>query len=195
MPAGAIYLDHNATTPPDPRVMEAVGRALAVAWGNPSSVHAPGLAARETLQSARDEAARLVGVDSSEVVFTSGGTEAIALAVASAWRRREAGRRRVVVSAVEHPAVLEAARGLASEGAEVVVCPVDGEGRVDLEALRARVDETTALVAVMLANNEVGALQPAAAAAAIAARAGARFLCDAIQAVGKIAVTARAIGR
>ncbi|HNR98824.1 MAG TPA: cysteine desulfurase family protein [Planctomycetota bacterium] len=194
MPAGAIYLDHNATTPPDPRVMEAVGRALAVAWGNPSSVHAPGLAARETLQSARDEAARLVGVDSSEVVFTSGGTEAIALAVASAWRRREAGRRRVVVSAVEHPAVLEAARGLASEGAEVVVCPVDGEGRVDLEALRARVDETTALVAVMLANNEVGALQPAAAAAAIAARAGARFLCDAIQAVGKIAVTARAIG-
>ncbi|HAK95464.1 MAG TPA: cysteine desulfurase [Planctomycetes bacterium] len=194
MPADTIYLDHNATTPPDPRVIEAVDRALAVAWGNPSSAHAPGLAARETLQRARDEAARLVGVDSSEIVFTSGGTEAIALAVSSAWQRRGAGRRRVVLSAIEHPAVIEAARGLAPQGAEVVVCPVDRRGLVDPGELGARVGETTVLVAVMLANNEVGAIQPAAEAAAITARAGALFLCDAVQAVGKIPVAARAIG-
>ncbi len=189
-----IYLDHNATTAPDGRVIDALRHALAVAWGNPSSVHAPGLAARDVVARARDAVARLVGIDSSEVVFTSGGTEAIALAVWSAWQRRGRGRSRVVVSAVEHPAVLEAARALAPQGADVRTCRVDGRGRIDLDELRALVDGTTAFAAVMYANNEVGTLQPVREAASICAAAGVPLLCDAVQAVGKIPVSMRDVG-
>jgi cysteine desulfurase len=183
-----LYLDYNATTPPDPRVVERMNHALEAVWGNPSSTHGPGLAARDLVQQAREDVAALLGAEPARVVFTSGGTESNRLALWSAWHGRPAGRDRIVVSAVEHPSVLEAARGLAAFGAEVVTCPVDAGGAVKVEKLAALCADRTALIAVMLANNEVGTVQPVAAVTAVARQAGARVLCDAIQAAGKLPV-------
>jgi len=189
-----IYLDYNATTPPAPAVVEKVKWALETVWANPSSTHAPGLAAREAVQEAREEAALLLGVDSSTVVFTSGGTESNRLALWNAWWYRPPKRDRVIVSAVEHPSVKEAASTLRSFGADVVTCPVDGEGFVRLDKLKEICTERTALVGIMLANNEIGTVQPVREAVEIAHAAGAVFLCDAVQAVGKIPVRPAELG-
>ena len=177
----STYLDYNATAPVRPAVGLAVSAALAEV-GNPSSVHAFGRAARARVEAAREQVAALVGARPSQVVFTSGGTEANGLAIGGS------GRPRVLVSAVEHDSILGAAPG------EPI--PVDRRGVVDLEALERILASVSAqaLVSVMLANNETGVIQPVAEAARIAHAHGALLHCDAVQAAGKIAVDAAVLG-
>jgi cysteine desulfurase len=190
-----IYLDHNATTPPAPAVIDAVARASADVFGNPSSIHAAGQLARRELDEARSEVAALIGADPGEIVFTSGGTEADNLAlrgVAEASEGRK--RRRLLVGAVEHEAVINTARALGKRGWPVTVVPVDARGVVTREALAPLLDEEVALVSVMLANNETGVVQPVRELAALARARGALFHTDAVQAVAKVAVDVKALG-
>ena len=189
-----IYLDHNATTPLDPRVLEAMRPWLEGGYGNASSLHWFGQRARAAVDGARAQVAALVGAAPAEVVFTSGGTEADNLALRGVAAAAEPARHELVVSAVEHPAVLNTAKALAREGFAVAVAPVDATGRLDLEALAGQVDDSTALVSVMLANNETGVLQPVAEAAALARAMGALVHCDAVQAAGKVPVDVAALG-
>ena len=192
-----IYLDNNATTLPLPAVREAVERAL-LRGGNPSSPHASGRAARALLSEAREAVAALLGAAPREVVFTGGGTEADNLAVIGGARAAVAGGadRRVVTTTVEHPAVEDACARLEQEGFEVVRVGVDAEGIPDPEALAAAVTPGTALLAVMLMQNETGALFPVAEAFALA-RARSRCVrlhADAVQALGKIPFSPGALG-
>ncbi len=177
-----VYLDYNAGAPARPEVVVAVAGALAEA-GNPSSIHGPGRAARQRIETARAQVAALVGAAPEGVVFTSGGTEANAQILAGS------GRARVIVSAVEHPSVLDAV-----PTAERIT--VDGDGVIDLAALERLLaaDRRPALVSVMLANNETGVIQPVAEAAAIARAHGALFHSDVAQAVGRIPVSLAALG-
>jgi cysteine desulfurase len=172
------YLDNASTTRLDPRVAAAMAPALEGLYGNPSSPHAAGRAARRAVEDARDRVAAALGFEAREIVFTGGATEADTLAIAGAARGRH-----VVVSAVEHAAVLEAARRWA---AEVSVVPVDGLGRVDLGALEAALRPDTALVSLMTANNETGTIQPVEEAARLAHARGVPLHTDAAQACGKI---------
>ena len=175
------YLDYNATTPARPAVIDAMTEALA-AVGNPSSVHGFGRAARARLETAREQVAALVGARPGQVIFTSGGTEANGLAL------NGTSRERVLVSAIEHDSVLK------TTAAEPI--PVERSGVVDLAALERMLAAQTApaLVAVMLANNETGVIQPAAEAVSIAHQHGALIHCDAVQAAGRITVDFRALG-
>src|SRR5512136_96443 len=181
-----IYLDHNATTPVDPRVREAMAPLLQDVFGNPSSLHWFGQQARAALDAARGRVASLIGAAPAEIVFTGSGSEADNTALASAARGAAAARRKIVHSTIEHHAVLNCARSLAEEGVLVVAARCRADGLIDLEDLRSKVDEQTAIVAVMLANNETGVVQPVREAAAIAHEKGALVLCDAVQAAGKI---------
>ena len=183
-----IYADHAATTPPAPEVIEAMRPFLGAEFGNASSVHRRGEAAREAIERARAQVADLIGATPEEIVFTASGSEANNLALKGVMAGASAERRRVVVSAIEHPSVLETARALEARGLPLTVIPVSAAGIVDLARLRAAVGPDVALVAVMAANNEVGTIQPVAEIAAIAHAAGARFHCDAVQAAGKIPV-------
>jgi cysteine desulfurase len=184
-----IYLDHNATTPPAPPVVEAVTRAMRELVGNPSSVHAFGQDARAALETARAEVAALIGASPAELVFTAGGTEAINFALRGAAAALEPSERReIVASSIEHEAVLNTGRALARRGWTLRLLPVDASGIVDPEALREIVSDRTALVSIMLANNEIGTVQPVAGLARIAHERGAIFHCDAVQGPGKIAV-------
>jgi cysteine desulfurase len=196
--AGAvrIYLDHNATSPLDPRVRASMEAALAQVLGNPSSIHAEGRAARDAVETARRDVAALVGGAADEIVFTSGGTESDALGVVGLARlARTAGRPAVVIApATEHPAVHGAVDALASEGFERVIAPVDAHGALDLAAFERRCAAGAAVAAVALVNHELGTLQPVAAAAAAAARHGVRVHCDAVQAAGRVPVDAAALG-
>jgi len=183
------YLDHAATTPVLPEAVDAVSAALGE-LGNPSSLHGSGRRARRRLEEAREQLAACVGARPSEVILTSGGTEADNLAVKGLyWARRAADPRRdrVIVSAVEHHAILDAAAWLEHhDGARVELLPVDGTGRVDPESLRstlARDPDSAAVASVMWANNEVGTLQPIAELAAVAREYGVPFHSDAVQAV------------
>ena len=176
------YLDHNATAP----LRREAARAMAAAFevtGNPSSVHGPGRAARRLVEDSRAAVAALAGALAEQVVLTSGGTEANNLAL------RGCGRARVLVSAVEHPSVLDAADGIET-------IPVDENGVIDLDALARMLaaDDAPALVSVMLANNETGAVQPVTQAAALARDHGALFHCDAVQAAGRMALDLGALG-
>lgn len=197
--APEAYLDHAATTAVRPAALAAQLDELA-RTGNPSSLHDAGRAARRTVEEARERLAADLGARPSEVIWTSGGTEADNLAVKGLWWARhahDARRRRVLVSAVEHHAVLDPAVWLAEQGADVVLLPVDGEGRVDLGALEAELAEhgdETALVSVMWANNEVGTVQPVGDIVALAARAGVPVHADAVQAVGQVPVDFGASG-
>lgn len=184
------YLDHNATTPLRPEARAAVLRALEVT-GNPSSVHAEGRAARALVEAARRDVAALAGAKPAEVIFTSGGTEAARLAFHAA--KVAQGVERLIVSAVEHDAVLVSAE---ASGLPVEIAPVDGNGRLDLDALASLLSasDRKVLVAVMLANNETGVLQPVAHTAALAHEAGGVLLCDAVQAAGKVPLDFAALG-
>ncbi len=185
------YLDHAATTPVLPAAIEAVAAQLALV-GNPSSLHASGRATRRVVEESRELIAELLGARPSEVIFTSGGTEADNLAVKGAYALgRPQGRNRVVVSAIEHHAVLDSARWLASastEDAELVEVGVTPSGVVDLAELAAAIDSRTAIASVMWANNEIGAAQPVARVAELAHRVGALAHSDAVQAVGHLPV-------
>jgi cysteine desulfurase len=183
-----IYADHAATTRPAPEVVEAMRPFLEDGFGNPSSVHRRGEAARDAIESARGRVADLIGAAPEEIVFTASGSEANNLALRGVMRVAGGGRRRLVVSAIEHPSVLETARALEAEGFELSVAPVTSEGRVDLEALDELLGADVALVSLMAVNNETGVIQPVEAAAELAHAVGARFHVDAVQAVGKLSV-------
>jgi cysteine desulfurase len=189
------YFDHNATTPLDPGVLEVVTRTLRDEFGNPSSVHHFGQRAKAVLDEARTAVARLIKGEPSEVVFTSGGTEADNFALRGAAEALEpTGRRHLIASTIEHEAVLVTLKALARRGWTMTLLPVDGTGIVSPDALASAITPETALVSVMHANNEIGTIQPIAALARIAHEHGALFHTDAVQSAGKIAVDARALG-
>ena len=188
-----IYLDHNATTPLDPRVRDAMEPFLTDRFGNPSSVHSEGRAARRAVEEARESVAAWVGArDADEIVFTSGGTESDALAIdgffAAEGRAPGSG---LVISGVEHPAVREPARRLRSRGHPVEEIPVLATGELDLDAAGRALAAGPSLVSVMAANNEYGAVFPVGRLAAMAHAAGSLLHTDAVAAAGKIAVDVR----
>ncbi|HVD53387.1 MAG TPA: cysteine desulfurase family protein [Propionibacteriaceae bacterium] len=190
-----IYLDHAATTPMIPEAVEVMTHEL-TRVGNASSLHASGRSARRVVEESREAIAAQVGAQPAEVIFTSGGTESDNLAIKGAvWAGIESGRRRVVTSAIEHHAVLDSVAWLGqSATAEVSYAPVDSDGRLNMSALTSAVDSETALVSVMWANNEVGALQPVRQIADLAAVHGAISHSDAVQAVGHVDVNFAASG-
>jgi cysteine desulfurase len=188
-----IYLDHNATTPVDARVLEAMLPVLRESFGNPSSLHWFGQQARAALDDARADVARLIGAHPAEIVFTASGTEADNIALRGAASIARPPRRGIVYSAIEHHAVMNTARALGEEGYPVATSRVGSSGLVDLEDLAAKVDDTTAVVAVMLANNETGVIQPLDEVVRIAHARGALVHCDAVQAAGKIPIDVHAL--
>lgn len=188
-----VYLDCNATTPLDPRVLEAMLPLLRGGFGNASSIHWFGQQARAAVDEARAEVAALVCATPQEIVFTGSGTEADNMALRGvAWRAREP-RRKIVYAGIEHHAVVNTAKALAEDGWPVECVRSTAGGAVDLNELEDRVDDRTALVAVMLANNETGVIQPVKDVVALARRHGALVHCDAVQAAGKIPVDVRAL--
>jgi cysteine desulfurase len=188
-----IYLDHNATTPLDPRALEAMLPFLGEEYGNPSSLHRFGQRTRAAVEQARAEVAALVGAEPAEIVFTASGSEADNMALRGAATRAKPPRAAVVCTAVEHHAVLNTARAMRDEGRPVAVARVREDGVLDLDDLAAKVDDATAVVSVMLANNETGVLQPVAEAARIARGRGALVHCDAVQAAAKVPIDVRAL--
>lgn len=192
---GKIYLDHNASTPLAPEVAAVMREAIdGEAFGNPSSLHWAGLPAREQVERARGQVAELLGCDASEVVFTSGGSEANNLALKGVFFASEQPVKHVITTQVEHPAIVEPCRFLERLGAEVTWLPVDGTGRVDPADLRAAIRPETILVSIMHANNEVGTIQPIEECSAIAREHGVLFHTDAAQSVGKIATRVDELG-
>jgi cysteine desulfurase len=197
VPASRIYLDHNATTPLDPRVKGEMVEVLGAGLGNPSSLHASGQAARRIVDRARERVARFLGADPAEIVFCGSGTEADNLAIlGAAAALGPPASLAIALSAVEHPAVHHPVELLERQGARVARVRVDGEGRLDLGALAAALDGRTSLVSVMLANNDVGTIQPVEEAARIARAASPAVVVhtDAVQAAGKIPVDVRRLG-
>jgi cysteine desulfurase len=181
-----VYLDNAATTPMDPRVLEAMLPHLGERRGNPSSLHSSGAAAREAVEDARESVASLVGASPEEIFFTSGGTESDNLAVLGLARASSPERRHVVVSRVEHAAVREAARHLESEGFEVSWVGVDSDGLVDPAEFADSLRPDTALAAVVWANNEVGTVEPVQELAGICAERNVPLHADAVQAAGRL---------
>jgi cysteine desulfurase len=179
-----VYLDYNASTPVDARVLEAMTECLAGDIGNPSSTHQFGRAARARLETAREQVAALVGAHPSQVIFTGGGTEANNLAVQAVTRGRQPGR--LAVSSIEHPSVLEPASALAEQGWQLDRIAVDDQCRVTAEALADNLHPDTRLISVMAANNETGAIQAIGELAERSRSVGAVFHSDAIQAAGKV---------
>lgn len=187
-----IYLDYNATTPTDQRVVDAMLPYLREHHGNPSSGHALGRTVRTAVNRARTQLARLLDCDPAEVVFTSGGSEANNHALKGLAFARGSGH--LVVSAVEHPAIAVPAHWLADRGFDLTVVGVDGAGRVDPQDVRRALRPDTILISIMLANNEVGTIQPIAEIAGIGREAGVPVHTDAAQAVGKIPVRVDDLG-
>jgi cysteine desulfurase len=182
-------LDYNATTPVDPRVADAMRPYLVEYFGNPSSTHSYGEHPRRALGAAREQVANLIGARAGTVVFTGSGSEADLLALRGVLVGSGRSRPQVITQATEHPAVLETCRAMERlHGVRVTVLPVESSGRLEPQRLEAAMSDYTVLVSVMAANNETGTLQPVAELASIAHRHGARFHCDAAQAVGKIPV-------
>jgi cysteine desulfurase len=188
-----IYLDNNATTQPAPEVVAAIRDCLEQHWANPSSLHRFGQQARQRVDEARSQIASLIGCADSELLFTGGGTESINTAIRGLLAARTP-RKRIVTSTVEHSATRELCQQLAKEGAEIVEIPVDQGGALDMEKLTAAVDEQTALVTLLWANNETGVIFPVRPIAEICKAAKVPFHCDGTQAVGKIPVDVPAIG-
>ncbi len=183
------YLDHNATCPPLDTSLAAMQCVATQAFGNPSSLHWAGRAARRVLDDAREKLAAFIGVQSGSIVFTSGGTEANNLAIHGWCSVQKPGR--VIVSAIEHPSVLRPLERLQRSGWEVICLRPDKHGVVRAEDVAANMDKNTRLVALMAANNETGAIQPVAEVGAICRERGAAFLVDAVQALGKTDINVR----
>jgi cysteine desulfurase len=194
MPHAPVYLDYHATTPVDPRVLEAMLPYFTTVFGNPASAsHAWGWKAQEAVEAARKDIATLLGASAREIVFTSGATESNNMAIRGLADTAANGRRHVVVSAIEHKSVLETALSLEKSGWRVTVVPVGRDGRVDLAAMAAAIGDDTLLVSVMSANNEIGVLQPLADIAALAHARGALLHVDAAQSVGKVPIDLRTL--
>lgn len=188
-----VYLDNNATTRLAPEVLEAMMPYLTDGYGNPSSIHRLGQQARHAVDQARSQVARMLGCADSEVFFTGGGTEAINTAIRGLLVCR-APRRRVVTTTIEHSATRQQCEVLGREGAEVVPIRVDRHGDLDMDALAAAIDDQTAVVSIMWANNETGVILPVERIAAMCRSAGVPFHCDGTQAIGKIPVDVKAAG-
>jgi len=189
-----IYLDHNATTRPAPEVVDAMLPYLREEFGNPSSIHREGQQARRALDRAREQAARLIGAAADEIVFTGGGSEADNHALRAIAETPAAQGRAIVASKIEHQAVLNVCRFLETRGAPTVLLDVDETGLVDLDQLRRALAAGPALVSVMLANNDVGTIQPLREIAQAARERGVASHTDAVQAVGKIPVEVGVLG-
>ncbi len=193
-----IYLDHAATTPPDPRVLEAMWPAYTSTWGNPSSIYLEGQEARRVLDEARKTCADLLGVSTREVLFTSGGTESDNAAIRGAAEAAKARGRgnHVITTQIEHHAVLHAVEQLEREGYRATYLPVDGDGIVSLAALEEAVGPETTVVSIMTANNEVGTIQPIADAVRVAKAKNPKviFHTDAVQAAGAVDISPRTTG-
>jgi cysteine desulfurase len=190
-----IYLDYNATSPLSTGVIDAISQAMREDFGNPSSIHAYGQRAKAAVDQARSDVAALVGADSMEIVFTSGGTEADNLALRGAFDTlAPSGRRRIVTSGIEHEAILNTVKALAARGADVVTLPAQRDGIIDPASVEAAADKETAIVSIMLANNEIGTIQPVADIAARTRASGALLHTDAVQAGGKIPVSVKDLG-
>ncbi|HEX3868588.1 MAG TPA: aminotransferase class V-fold PLP-dependent enzyme, partial [Gemmatimonadaceae bacterium] len=186
-----VYLDHAATTPVRPEVLEAMLPYFGPRFGNPSSMHRWGREARTALDEARERVGKCLGASSDEICFTSGGTEADNLAILGTWRaRRPAGRNGIVTTPVEHKAVLEAVHQASREGADERLCRMTRDGVVDEQSYIAALGTDAAIASVMWVNNEIGTVQPIPELAAHAKRAGALFHTDAVQAFGKIPIDA-----
>lgn len=181
-----IYLDHNASTPIAPEVATVMREAMADGFGNPSSPHWAGVPAREIVERARGQVADLLGCQSSEVVFTSGGSESNNLALKGVFFASQRRRKHIITTQIEHPAIVEPCRFLERLGAEVTWLPVDATGRIDPDDLRRAITPDTILVSVMHANNEVGTIQPIEECSIIAREHEVAFHTDAAQSVGKI---------
>lgn len=188
------YFDHNATTPVRPEVIEAMTPYLTEAYGNPSSVHSFGREARNAIDKSREAVARLIGAGTDEVFFTGCGTESDNIALAGVLGASAGRRNGIVTTSIEHSAVLKTAEQLRRDGYPVTIIGVDSECRVDMNRLRDAVDDTTAIVSVMHANNETGVLQDIREATSIAHSAGALFHTDAVQSSGKIPIDVKALG-
>ncbi|QGG46712.1 cysteine desulfurase NifS [Heliorestis convoluta] len=191
-----VYMDHGATTPVHPEVVEAMVKAMQANFGNPSSVHAFGRAAKALLEEARVSVAALMGASPEQIIFTSGGTEADNIAIFGAARgmRQKGKGNHIITSAVEHHAVLDACKALEKEGFEVTVLPVDEHGQVHVEELEKALRDDTILVTIMHANNEVGTIQPIKELARLTKARGAVFHTDAVQSFGKIPVDVNDLG-
>lgn len=187
MTTPVIYFDNNATTPIAPEVVEAMLPYLTTYYGNPSSMHTFGGQVRHAVENARRQVADLLHADPEEIIFTSCGTEADNTALFSAAAANPS-RRKIITTKVEHPAVLSTVAALQQQGYHVDYIPVDKQGRLDLELVKKMVDNQTALLSVMWANNETGTIFPIHELAEIAHQAGALFHTDAVQAVGKIEI-------
>lgn len=187
-----VYFDHAATTPVDSQVLQAMLPFFSERYGNPSELHRLGREARAAVDAARAQVAAVLGAGEKEIVFTSGGTEADNLALFGSLARFQPGH--IIVSAVEHPAVMEPARALNRLGWDVDFVPVDGDGVIDLDTYAHAFRDDTRLASVMFANNVVGTVQPVATLARIAHEKGALFHTDAVQAVGSVPVDVGELG-
>lgn len=190
-----VYLDHSATTPVHPRVVSEVNRYMLADYGNASSVHSWGETARSALICAREQVAGLIGADApEEIIFTSGGTESDNLAIKGAARAHRRRGKHIITSAVEHHAVLHACEALETEGFRITEVGVDADGRVDPHEVADAIEDDTILVTIMMANNEVGTIQPVAEIAEIARQQDVLVHTDAVQAVGQLDVDVSHLG-
>ena len=184
-----VYLDHNSTTPCDPAVLEAMLPWFTQKFGNAASrTHSFGWEAEGAVDLAREQVAELVGADPAEIVFTSGATESVNLAIKGVFEMYATKGNHIITLATEHKAVLDSCKHLEKLGAEVTVLPVDNQGLADLDLLEKSIKPETILVALMYANNETGVIQPIKKIGALAKKHGVIFFCDATQAVGKLPV-------
>jgi cysteine desulfurase len=190
----AIYLDYNATTPVDPRVLDSMLPYLQSQFGNPSSSHSYGMAAHAAVEAARSHVAALLGCAPDEIIFTGGGSEADNLALKGIAESNQARGDHIITSQVEHPAVLATCRYLEGRGFRVTYLPVDHYGQVDPDDVARSITPRTVLISIMHANNEVGTLQPLAAIGAIARRHGIPLHTDAAQSVGKVRAKVAELG-
>lgn len=189
-----IYFDHNSTTSPAYEVRQGLAQWLE-AWGNPSSIHQSGRAPKALMRWARTQIAQMIGADILELVFTASGSESNNLALKGVFYKfKNTSRNHYLISRIEHPSVLKTAQFLSSQGAEVEFIDVNQNGEVDLEAFEKQVRPTTALVSVMLANNETGVILPIKKMSKIAHEKGALFHTDAVQALGKMLFSVRDLG-
>ena len=189
-----VYLDYNATTPVAPQVVEAMLPYLVERFGNPSSSHVYGIAARQAVAEARASVAALINAREAEIIFTGSATEANNLALLGIANALGHTKRHLVISAIEHPAIMQPAQHLREMGWSLTVVPVDGYGRVDPQAVAAAVRPDTGLVSVMHANNEVGTIQPIAEIARLVKPMGALLHTDAAQSAGKVELDIEALG-
>ncbi len=194
-PVTAVYLDHQATTPVDPRILDAMLPYFSERFGNPHSKHAYGREAADAVATARAQVAASIGASPREIIFTSGATEANNLAIKGAAEfHRDHGGDHIIVAATEHKCVLESARSVAAAGTRVTILPVLPNGLIDLDTLAGAIEDATALVSIMAVNNEIGVIQPLAEIGRLCRRHKILFHTDAAQAIGKIPLDVEAMG-